>query len=45
MVNRLKLDFSITSAADRKVFVDNYIKRINFVPNEKELEMMGNYIL
>lgn len=45
MANRLKLDFSITSAADRKVFIDNYLTKINFTPNEEELEMMANYIL
>jgi len=45
MSNRLKLDWTINSTYDRKAFLDTYLTQITFVPNEEEIEMLGNYIL
>ena len=44
-MNRLKLDFSLNSTVERTNFLNEYIKSINFTPNENELEIMANYIL
>lgn len=43
--NRLNLNFQLESAADRNEYVQEYLKKIDFVPNEKELETISNYIL
>ena len=43
-MNRLKLDWSLNLALERKSFVDNYINTINN-PTEEELETIANYIL
>ena len=47
--SRLRLDFNIDKATDRKAFLDKYIEE-EFTKKGKtltqdELEMMGNYIL
>ncbi len=44
-MNRLKLDFTILDSVERKKFLDEYLQRIKFTPNEEELELMANYIL
>ena len=44
-MNRLKLDFSLNSTVERTNFLNDYINKLNFVPNEAELETMANYIL
>lgn len=44
-MNRLKLDFSLNSTVERTNFLNEYIKNINFTPNEAELETMANYVL
>lgn len=47
-MNRLKLDFSLSSNEERKNFLDKYLEEETFKkkpPTEDELEMMGNYIL
>ena len=43
-MNRLKLDWSLDMALERKSFVDKYINTINN-PTEEELETIANYIL
>ena len=43
-MNRLKLDWSLNMALERKSFVDKYINTINN-PTEEELETIANYIL
>lgn len=43
-MNRLKLDWSLNTALERKSFVDKYINTINN-PTEEELETIANYIL
>ena len=45
MKNRLHLDFTIELASERKKFLEDYLQKINFVPNNEELELMANYIL
>lgn len=47
-MNRLNLDFSIESNADRTVFLNNYMKRPEFEKKPmtpEELETCSNYIL
>ena len=47
-INRLKLDFSLETAEERKKFLDEYLQRGEFItnpPNDEELETMGNYLL
>lgn len=44
MKNRLKLDWSLNSATDRKNFVDNYLNNFKN-PTSEELETIANYIL
>lgn len=43
--NRLKLDWKITDAQGRADFVQDYVKTLDFEPNEEELEVLGNYLL
>ena len=43
--NRLQLNFQLESAADRAAFVNDYLEKIDFQPNEYELETISNYIL
>lgn len=46
--NRLALDFTLSSTADRKKFVDTYVQRPEFTRKpltEDELETIANYIL
>ena len=46
--NRLKLDFTLTTSAERSAFLDEYLRSDTFTkkpPTEDELEMMGNYVL
>lgn len=43
--NRLKLDWKITDAQGRADFVQEYVKTLDFEPNEEELEVLGNYLL
>lgn len=45
MKNRLHLDFTIELASERKKFLEDYLEKISFVPNNEELELMANYIL
>lgn len=47
-INRLKLDFSLETAEERKKFLDEYVQRAEFItkpPTDEELETMGNYLL
>ena len=47
-MSRLRLDFSLSTAEERKEFIDNYMKSPMFhkhPPTDEELEMMGNYLL
>lgn len=44
-MNRLQLDWSLVLRTDRKTFIDDYLTKISFAPNEDELSMMANYIL
>lgn len=47
-VNRLRLDFSLETAEERKKFLDEYLQRGEFItnpPTDEELETMGNYLL
>ena len=46
--NRLRLDFSLTTNAERVEFLDKYLLQPQFVkepPTEEELETMANYLL
>lgn len=46
--NRLKLDFTLRTAKERKEFIDKYILSPDFQKkplNNEELEMIGNYLL
>lgn len=43
--NRLKLDWSLDTSNERANFINEYAATLNFVPNDEECEMMGNYIL
>ena len=46
--NRLRLDFSLTTNRERSAFLEEYLRRPEFVkhpPSEEELETMGNYLL
>ena len=43
--NRLKLDWTLPTSAERKKFVDEYISQISFSPTEDELETIANYML
>lgn len=44
-MNRLQLDWSLVLRTDRNAFIDDYLSKITFKPNEDELSMMANYIL
>lgn len=44
-MNRLQLDWNLVLRTDRKNFIDDYLTKISFTPNEDELSMMANYIL
>ena len=43
--NRLQLNFQLESADDRAAFVQDYLTKIDFTPNDYELETIANYIL
>lgn len=46
--NRLKLDFSLSTNAERAEFLQHYLAQEPFItrpPTSDELEMMGNYLL
>lgn len=43
--NRLRLDFSLTTATERQDFLEKYLETIDFQPNEYELEQLGSYLL
>lgn len=43
-MNRLNLDFSLSTMEERRKFLDIYINKIPY-PTEEELEIMANYIL
>ena len=45
MTNRLKLDFTLSTYPERVQFLNSYLAKITFEPNEQELETMGNYLL
>lgn len=48
MINRLKLNFSLTTVGERKAFLDEYLKQEMFVkdePTEDELSTMADYLL
>ncbi len=42
---RLRLDWSLNTAAERTEFVNKYIESVDFQFNEEELEMLGSYVL
>ena len=44
-MNRLKLDWSLELATERRNFVEDYLNKINFTPTEDELETIANYLL
>ena len=44
-MNRLKLDFSLDTAEERKAFCTQYLREITYTPTSAELETMGTYIL
>ena len=47
-VNRLQLDFKLTTTDERASFLDEYLRRPEFTkrpPTSDELETMGNYLL
>lgn len=44
-INRLQLDFSLSSRQERLNFIRNYLNTIRFKPNEHELDTMAKYIL
>lgn len=44
-MNRLQLDWTLVLRTDRNAFIDDYLNKISFKPNEDELSMMANYIL
>ena len=47
-MSRLRLDFSLSTAEERKEFIDKYMESPMFrkhPPTDDELEMMGNYLL
>lgn len=43
--SRLNLDWSLEFKDERNAFVQEYLKRLTFTPNDDEIEMMGKYIL
>ena len=43
--NRLRLNWTLDTSEERAQFIQEYISKIPFLPNDEELEMMGNYIL
>lgn len=44
-MNRLKLDFALTTTEERTRFVEDYLRQITFTPNHAESETIANYIL
>lgn len=45
MKNRLDLDFTIETAAERSEWLNHYIEGLGFAPTPKELETCANYVL
>lgn len=43
--NRLRLDWALNTAQERRDFLDKYLSEINFTPSEEELECAANYVL
>ncbi len=43
--NRLQLDFSLSSAEERQVFLTKYLGSLTFTPTSSELELMADYVL
>lgn len=46
--NRLQLDFKLTTTDERTAFLEEYLRRPEFIkrpPTNEELETMGNYLL
>lgn len=43
--NRLQLDFSLSSAEERQVFLTKYLETLAFTPTSSELELMADYVL
>lgn len=43
--NRLQLDFSLSSAEERRSFLTGYLESLPFTPTSSELELMANYVL
>lgn len=43
--NRLQLDFSLSSAEERQVFLTKYLDSLTFTPTSSELELMADYVL
>lgn len=44
-MSRLRLDWTLSTSAERSAFLDKYISELKFTPTPDELEMMGNYVL
>lgn len=44
-MNRLKLDFALTTTEERIHFIDDYLRQITFTPTSAESETIANYIL
>lgn len=43
--NRLRLDFTLQTAEERKQFLDEYLPTLKFEPNEHELNTLSDYLL
>lgn len=44
-MNRLNLDWTLTTRDERTNFITKYLESIPFTPTSDELSTMGNYIL
>lgn len=44
-MNRLNLDFTLSTSRERQDFVTKYLQNIDFNPTNKELETIANYVL
>ncbi len=44
-MNRLQLNFQLQTRSERLTFIQDYLQKIRFTPNESELDIMAKYIL
>lgn len=44
-MSRLRLDWALSTSAERSAFLNKYISTLGFTPTNEELELMGNYVL